>query len=138
MIGALISAVVFAAVSLFNPATLQAEEPFIVYEDGEEFYVEDAEAYIDEVCSGWKTNGYYPDCGAILEEPTDIVTITMQNGNRFWFWNDDGDWARGDLVAVLFYDNGTAIVHDDVIIGQPKYAGWISDREMKTWIKVGG
>ena len=137
MIATLISVVAFAMVSLINPAALPAEEPFIVYEDGEEFYVEDSEAYIDDVCSSWKTNGYYPDCGAILEEPGVLVTVTMQNGNEFQFYND-GDWARGDLVALLLYDEGTAIVYDDTIIGQPIYAGWISNRELKSWVKTEG
>lgn len=76
----------------------------------------------------------YADCGAILEDPTDTVIITMQNGNQFSFENFDGDWMTGDLVSVIFDSNGTEEVFDDIIISC-RYSGYISENEQKTWIK---
>ena len=76
----------------------------------------------------------YADCGAILEEPTENVVITMQNGNQFSFENSDGDWMKGDLVSVIFDSNETEEVFDDIIISY-RYSGWISENEQKTWIK---
>lgn len=76
----------------------------------------------------------YADCGAILEEPNENVIITMQNGNQFSFENSEGDWMTGDLVSVIFDNNGTEEVFDDIIISC-RYSGWISENEQKTWIK---
>lgn len=84
--------------------------------------------------------GYYADCGVISEavEETEEgfyeVVITMQNGNMFSFYSEDGDWMEGDLVSVIFYDNGTDAVADDEILSA-KYSGWISEEEIQNWIK---
>ena len=79
----------------------------------------------------------YADCGVIMDDPGqlgDIVIVTMQNGNMFAFENEDGDWNIGNLVSILFDNNGTDIVYDDIIIDY-KYAGWVSETEMRNWIK---
>ena len=79
----------------------------------------------------------YPDTGLIMDDPGTIgdgVLVTMQNGNVFAFENQDGDWNIGNLVSILFDDNGTEIVYDDIIISY-RYAGWISETEMQNWIK---
>lgn len=80
------------------------------------------------------TENLYADCGVILEDPGENVTITMQDGNRFSFENVDGDWMTGDIVSVIFDSKGTAKVFDDEIIDY-RYSGWISDEEMENWIK---
>lgn len=79
----------------------------------------------------------YADCGVIMDDPGivgDTVTVTMQNGNMFAFENQDGDWNYGDLVSILFDNNGTEKVYDDIILDY-KYAGWISETEIENWIK---
>ena len=121
MIGILISAAVFAVVSLVNPTGFE-EEPFMVYEESEDY------------TQSWKHDGLYADAGLIMEEPGEIVWVTMQNGNVFGFYNNEGDWTIGDIVSVLFDDNGTPLVYDDIILAC-KYSGWVSDKEMETWIK---
>ena len=78
----------------------------------------------------------YADCGLIMKKPSKKgrVVITMQNGNQFAFTDKDEDWMVGDLVAVVFDDNGTEKVYDDIILST-RYCGWISKKEMKRWIK---
>lgn len=77
---------------------------------------------------------YYADCGLIMDEPDDVVCVTMQNGNVFTFKDDDGDWSVGNLVSILFDDSGTPIVYDDKIL-DCRYSGWVSEEEFDNWIK---
>ena len=79
------------------------------------------------------TSNLYADCGVIMDEPDEDVVVTMKNGNMFAFGNVDGDWQVGDIVSILFDDNGTEIVYDDIIISY-RYSGWISDSELQNWI----
>ena len=81
-----------------------------------------------------KENILYPDVGLITEISGDTVKILMQNGNVFEFTAEDGDWFEGDLAAVIMDNNGTEEIEDDKII-QVKYSGWITDEEVKTWVK---
>ena len=76
----------------------------------------------------------YADCGLIMDEPTEIVQVTFQNGNVFAIENTDGDWILGDLMTIIFDDNGTMEIYDDTIISY-KYSGWISKSEIENWIK---
>lgn len=80
------------------------------------------------------TGSCYSDCGVIMQEPKSEIAITMQNGNVFSFEDSDGDWQKGDIVSVIFYDKGTKEVSDDVIL-KIRYSGWISDNELKFWVK---
>lgn len=77
---------------------------------------------------------HYADCGIIMQDPDENVVITMQNGHMFSFENLDGDWNKGDIVSVIFDDNGTEKIFDDIIVSY-KYSGWISDAEMQDWVK---
>ena len=81
-----------------------------------------------------RVNNLYPDVGCIMKKPGKTVEITMQNGNRFAFQNKDGDWCKGDLVAVIMDSRGTPKVTDDRIVSV-KYAGYVSKSEMKKWVK---
>lgn len=81
-----------------------------------------------------KINNLYPDVGCIMKKPCKTVEITMQNGNRFAFQNEDGDWCKGDLVAVIMDSRGTPKVTDDRIVSV-KYAGYVSKSEIKKWVK---
>ena len=84
-----------------------------------------------------KSENLYADCGVIMDDPGKIgddVIVTMQNGNMFAFENEDGDWCIGNLVSILFDNNGTDIVYDDIIISY-RYSGWISETEMENWVK---
>ena len=69
------------------------------------------------------TNGdIYSDCGIVTEIEEEVVTIEMCNGNQFQFEGAE-DYEPGDLIAVTFYDNGTKIVFDDIIL-DTKYVGY--------------
>lgn len=81
-----------------------------------------------------RINNLYPDVGCIMKKPGKTVEITMQNGNRFAFQNEDGDWCKGDLVAVIMDSRGTPKVTDDRIVSV-KYAGYVSKSEIKKWVK---
>lgn len=81
-------------------------------------------------------DGYYADCGVITEEPADVVVVTMQSGNQFAFENEDRDWFVGDIVTLVFNDKGTDEVYDDEIV-DCRYSGWVSDEEIKSWVKRG-
>jgi len=91
--------------------------------------------------SGNAGENIYADCGVIMEEPEKTqddfykVTFTLQNGHRFSFESEDGDWTTGDIVSAIFNDKGTPYVFDDEIIDEPTYSGWISEEEMQNWIK---
>jgi len=107
-----------------------APEPEVIYIEAEPQVI-----YVET-----EPQGIYADCGLILDEIQEspegyLITITMQNGNRFAFVSEDGDWITGELVAVTLFDCGTPQVFDDVIIGDPKYVGWVSDDEMEIWVK---
>ena len=82
-----------------------------------------------------QTYNTYSDCGVIMYEPDEWVDVVFQNGHVFAFKNVDGDWCVGDLVTVTFDDNGTEKIVDDIIVGHPRYSGWISEDEMENWIK---
>jgi len=84
------------------------------------------------------TGNTYADCGVIMDDPGklgDDVIVTMQNGHMFAFENEDGDWCIGDLVSIMFDDNGTLDITDDIILDHPRYSGWISAEEMQQWVK---
>lgn len=87
-----------------------------------------------EFSEGLDLSHYYANTGLIMEEPGDTVFAVMQNGNVFEFLNEGEDWFVGDIVSILFYDNGTDIVYDDIIISC-RYSGWVSDEEMQKWVK---
>lgn len=65
----------------------------------------------------------YPSTCIITEidTETDLVTIATATGNEFQFYGVE-DYANGDLVSVIFYDNGTETVTDDVIM-DIRYSG---------------
>ena len=70
------------------------------------------------------------DCGIILDQPDEIVIVTLYNGNMFAFQNEDvGEWEIGDIVTLLFDDNGTEIIYDDIIIDY-RYSGHINSPEV--------
>lgn len=69
----------------------------------------------------------YPTCGIVTEvdEASDTVTFTEQNGNMFAFGGCE-DWQEGDIIAATMDDNGTEEVYDDYII-DVRYAGYKED-----------
>lgn len=142
-IAGMILAMLTAAMSAMSGNAVDSiPEPEIIYVESEPevIYIE-SEPEIIYVET--EPQGRYADCGVILQDG-DIaetedgnyqITITMQNGNMFSFISEDGDWMEGELVAVIFDDNNTPEVSDDIIIGQPHYSGWVSDAELANWIK---
>ena len=75
------------------------------------------------------------DCGIILDQPDEDVIVTLYNGHMFAFENEDpGEWEIGDIVTLLFDDNGTEIIYDDVIIDY-RYSGHINSSEvLNHWV----
>lgn len=65
----------------------------------------------------------YPETMIITEidEAQDLVTLECANGNVFEFYGIE-DYAEGDLVSMIMYNNGTELVYDDVIL-DAEYAG---------------
>lgn len=70
------------------------------------------------------TSHTYPATAVITEidEPTETITVTCANGNRFSFRSAPEDWFPGDLVSMTMHDNGTETVEDDKIL-QIRYSG---------------
>jgi hypothetical protein len=106
-----------------------APEPEVIYIESEPETI-----YIEKM-----PDGIYADCGLIMDEIQEtsegyLITITMQNGNRFSFTSEDGDLEQGEIISAVFNDMGTPEVIDDEIISY-RYSGWISEEEMQHWIK---
>ena len=83
--------------------------------------------------SGKPKSEVYPACGLITKIESDTVWFETQTGNTFAFTGSE-DYEPGDLVAVIFDDNGTSDVHDDSIEAV-RYAGYLSDGEINNWVK---
>lgn len=66
---------------------------------------------------GFRSYGYYPQTAIIteLDEAADTVTVTTSAGFKFEFYGVE-DWLCGEAAALIFYDNGTPEVIDDVIV----------------------
>lgn len=75
----------------------------------------------------------YPACGLITRIEGNTVWFETQTGNTFAFTGSE-DYEPGDLVAVIFDDNGTSDIHDDSIEAV-RYAGYLSDGEINNWVK---
>lgn len=75
----------------------------------------------------------YPACGLITRIEDNTVWFETQTGNTFAFTGSE-DYEPGDIVAVIFDDNGTSDVHDDGIEAV-RYAGYLSDEEINNWVK---
>jgi len=50
-----------------------------------------------------------------LDTANDIVVCEDYNGN-LWEFQGVEDWAEGDIVAAIMYDNGTVSIYDDEIV----------------------
>lgn len=66
----------------------------------------------------------YPETGIIIETipEEDTAVVECANGNRFAFFGIE-DYVKGDIVAMIMHNNGTAVVYDDEII-KTEYAGY--------------
>ena len=121
LIGYIIASVAAAFATCLAPlGAATAPEPEVIYVEAE-------------------PQGIYADCGLILDEIQEspegyLITITMQNGNKFAFVSEDGDLETGEIISAVFKDNGTDEVSDDEIISY-RYSGWVSDDEMEIWVK---
>lgn len=83
--------------------------------------------------SGKPKSEVYPACGLITKIESDTVWFETQTGNVFAFTGSE-DYEPGDLVAVIFDDNGTSDIHDDGIEAV-RYAGYLSNEEANAWVK---
>lgn len=44
------------------------------------------------------------------------ITTLDTEGRMFAFWSYDGDWFKGDGVAMIMWDRGTPRVADDMVL----------------------
>lgn len=58
-----------------------------------------------------------------VDYDTDIVTCEDFNGNQ-WQFSECDDWFENDIAVLTFYDNGTKIIYDDVIVAK-RYSGYV-------------
>lgn len=65
----------------------------------------------------------YPGLLKVTEVQPEYVTGIDGNGNAWEYDVDGDDWEKGDLVAVIFEDNGTEVIFDDDIIAA-RYVGY--------------
>ena len=130
LIGYIFTSVAAAFATCLAPlGATTAPEPEVVYVETEPQVI-----YVEA-----EPQGIYADCGLILDEIQEspegyLITITMQNGNKFAFVSEDGDLETGEIISAVFKDNGTDEVSDDEIISY-RYSGWVSDDEMEIWVK---
>lgn len=61
-----------------------------------------------------------------MDKANDTVTITTATGFDYQFKGIE-DWTEGDLVSVIFYNNGTENITDDIIL-DTRYAGYFEGR----------
>lgn len=141
-IAGMILAMLTAAMSAMSGNVVDSiPEPEIIYVESEPEVVY-IESEPEIIYVETEPQGRYADCGVILQDG-DIaetedgnyqITITMQNGNMFSFYSEDGGFCQGEIISAIFDDNGTAEVFDDAIISY-RYSGWVSDEELQNWIK---
>ncbi len=57
------------------------------------------------------------------------VTFETLNGHEWVFYSEDGDWFINDIISVLFDNNKTETIYDDIII-DTKYSGFTYQEEL--------
>lgn len=70
----------------------------------------------------------YPETGIVTDvvytsEKTFQITFETFNGHEWVFYSEDGDWFINDSISVLFDNNKTETIYDDIII-DTKYSGF--------------
>ena len=70
--------------------------------------------------------GIYPAAGEVIgtDAVDNIVYVETVDGNT-WDFEADGveDWLIGDKCALIFFDNGTEEIEDDMIV-MARYIGF--------------
>lgn len=66
----------------------------------------------------------YPGLLRIVEVEDYVITGEDANGFTWRFINASEDWMVNDLCAVIYEDNDTPIIFDD-IIKQTRYVGYV-------------
>ena len=70
--------------------------------------------------------GLYPAAGEVVgtDVVDDLVYVETTDGNT-WDFEADGveDWEIGDKCALIFFDNGTEEIEDDMIV-TARYIGF--------------
>lgn len=69
--------------------------------------------------------GQYPAVGIVTSISEREMTITDAAGNNWRYITKREDWFLNDLAAMIMDDNGTPIIYDDKIVGEPRYVGVI-------------
>jgi len=66
----------------------------------------------------------YPDTLVVTNTQNNVITMETSNGFVYQVFGVE-DIMDGDVLSVLFYDNGTDIITDDIVIDF-NYSGFIS------------
>ena len=77
-------------------------------------------------CAVSAPDGFYPRTATVIEfnYATDTV-ICRDCADVVWMFEGIEDWAIGDLVSMLMYDNDTPeSIYDDEIV-MAYYGGWV-------------
>lgn len=69
--------------------------------------------------------GFYANTAEVVEinREADIFTVEDFTGNR-WDFTEVEDWEKKDLCAIIFCDNGTPEIEDDIPISW-RYCGYV-------------
>lgn len=62
----------------------------------------DIEAAIDLTCEH-----VYPTVGKVVKVKRGIVYVSEMGGNIYSFYGSKRDYHKGDIIALMMYDNGT-------------------------------
>lgn len=59
----------------------------------------------------------YPSCGRVIkfDRNKDVISIKDSCG-RIYTWSGVEDWQKGDIAAMIVYDNFTKNTSDDIVI----------------------
>lgn len=65
-----------------------------------------------------------------IDVENDLFYATDYSGNQSWVFDEIEDWCVGDLMGIIFDDNETENIYDDIAMSY-RYCGWI---EPTAWI----
>ena len=71
----------------------------------------------------------YPQACEVVDITDDLVTVSMSTGIEFQFYGAE-DYEVGEIIALVFFTNGTRIVYDDVIVAH-RATGFTTDNYVK-------
>lgn len=74
--------------------------------------------------------GIYPHMAMVtkVQKPRkgkrNLIIAVDGAGRELSWYNKSEYWCKGDFAAMIMYNNGTRIIYDDIILGEPMYVGF--------------